>query len=208
ARSLIGLVEDLGTGPVVMAGYDIGSRIAQAVARTRPDLVRALILAPPLPGIGKRILTPNAQHEFWYQSFHQLALCEQLIADEISARTYLAHFWNHWSGPGFVLDGSHLDRLAYSYSAPGAFRASIAWYRAGAGSIATSADESPPPAEERIQPSTTVLWPSHDPLFPRAWSDRLDQYFCDFVIRPVSGAGHFAPLEYPQLVADAIADTS
>jgi pimeloyl-ACP methyl ester carboxylesterase len=33
----------------VVAGYDIGSRTAQAVARQRPDLVRALVIAPPLP---------------------------------------------------------------------------------------------------------------------------------------------------------------
>src|SRR4030088_300930 len=36
-RSLIGLIGDLALGPVVLAGYDIGSRIAQAIARDRPD---------------------------------------------------------------------------------------------------------------------------------------------------------------------------
>jgi len=29
----------------------------------------------------------------------------------------------------------------------------------------------------------TVLWPEHDPLFPRAWSDRLDDYFTDVDLR-------------------------
>src|SRR5580693_8912142 len=47
ARSLIALIGELGLGPVVLGGYDIGSRIAQAIARDRPHLVRALVVAPP-----------------------------------------------------------------------------------------------------------------------------------------------------------------
>jgi pimeloyl-ACP methyl ester carboxylesterase len=35
---------------VVIAGYDIGSRIAQTVARTAPDHVRAIVVCPPVPG--------------------------------------------------------------------------------------------------------------------------------------------------------------
>ena len=79
ARSVIALIEELELGRPVLAGYDIGSRIAQAVARERPDLVRELVVSPPVPGIGDRILSPQAQLEFWYQPFHQLALATQLI---------------------------------------------------------------------------------------------------------------------------------
>src|SRR5207247_163529 len=63
ARSIAGLIGELGLGPVVLAGYDIGSRIAQAVARGRPDLVRALVIAPPLPekaaAPGDRVAVPT-----------------------------------------------------------------------------------------------------------------------------------------------------
>src|SRR6201994_1030541 len=94
ARSIAGLIGELGLGQVVLAGYDIGSRIAQAVARDRPDLVRALVIAPPLPGIGDRVLTPDAQREFWYQAFHHLELSTQLVDGQPAAvRAYLRHFW-------------------------------------------------------------------------------------------------------------------
>ena len=63
----------------MIGGYDIGSRIAQTVARFRPDLVRALVVTPPLPGVGGRVLNPDTQREFWYQTFHRLDLAEQLI---------------------------------------------------------------------------------------------------------------------------------
>jgi pimeloyl-ACP methyl ester carboxylesterase len=145
ARSLIALIGELNLGPVVLAGYDIGSRIAQAIARARPDLVRALVVAPPLPGIGDRILTAKAQREFWYQAFHRLELCTELVDGQPEAvRAYLRHFWSHWSGPGYQLSAGHLDHLVSVYGAPGAFAASIAWYRAGAGSVAASLAEQPP----------------------------------------------------------------
>src|SRR6201994_1694361 len=44
ARSVTGLISELALGPVVIGGYDIGSRIAQAVARERSELVRALVI--------------------------------------------------------------------------------------------------------------------------------------------------------------------
>src|SRR6201986_3619710 len=79
ARSVAGLVRELGLDRVLVAGYNVGSRVAQTMAADYPDLLRALVISPPLPGIGRRVLEPQAQREFWYQSFHQLALAEELI---------------------------------------------------------------------------------------------------------------------------------
>jgi pimeloyl-ACP methyl ester carboxylesterase len=202
-RSVLGLIEELGLDRPVLAGYDIGSRIAQGIAGTRPELVRALVIAPPLPGIGQRVFGQQAQAEFWYQAFHRLPVSGQLIDGNPDAvRAYLRHFWTHWSGPDFEPE---LDHLVEVYSAPGAFTASINWYRAGAGSVATSAAEKAPAPGERIGVPTSVLWPEHDPLFPREWSDRLDEFFSDVRLRFVDSVGHYAPLEYPEVLAQEVA---
>jgi len=203
ARSLIALIGELGLHRPVLAGYDIGSRIAQALARDRPDLVRALVIAPPLPGIGDRILAPHAQREFWYQAFHQLEVCTELIDGQPAAvRAYLRHFWSHWSGPGYEPTHADLDHLVSVYGPPGAFAASIAWYRAGAGSVAAATAEQVP--AEKITVPATVLWPEHDPLFPRDWSDRIGEFFAAARLSWLPGAGHFSPLEAPQAFAAAI----
>jgi pimeloyl-ACP methyl ester carboxylesterase len=205
ARSVLALVEELQIEPAVLAGYDIGSRIAQAAARERPDVVRALVVSPPVPGVGERVLSPDAYREFWYQAFHRLDLAEQLLDGSRDAvRAYLAHFWSHWSGPAFEPDPAELDRLADAYARPGAFVASINWYRAGSGAIARSLAEQVPAPAHRLAVPTTVLWPEHDPLFPRAWSDRVGQFFSDVEVRPLDGVGHFAPLEAPDAFAEAI----
>ena len=189
----------------MLAGYDVGSRVAQAVAHAFPDRVRALVISPPLPGAGERVLAPEAEREFWYQAFHQLSLVEEIIDGRPEAvRAYLRHFWSHWSGPSFVPADAPLDRLVGAYGAPGAFTASIAWYRAGSGTVARSLAEVAPAADERIAVPTTVLWPELDPLFPPAWSDRLAEFFADATLTPLPGVGHFVPLEAPQDLAAAI----
>lgn len=205
ARSVAALITELELTEVVIAGYDIGSRIAQQVARDHPELVAAIVVAPPLPGIGRRILSESAIRAFWYQAFHQLDLAEQLVDGNPDAvRFYLQHFWRTWSGPDFELDPDALEHLVAAYSPPGAFVASIGWYRAGAGAVARSLGEQPPAPVDRLTVPTTVLWPEFDPLFPREWSDRLAEFFADVSLHLVDGVGHFSPLECPEQFADLI----
>jgi pimeloyl-ACP methyl ester carboxylesterase len=49
-----------------------------------------------------------------------------------------------------------------------------------------------------------VLCQEHDPVFPREWSDRLDDFFTDVTLPPVDGVGHFTPVECPKVFADLI----
>ncbi|BBG01794.1 MULTISPECIES: alpha/beta fold hydrolase [Pseudonocardia] len=206
ARSVVGLLTELGLTGVVIGGYDVGSRVAQQVARERPDLVRALVVTPPAPGVGRRILDEAPLREFWYQSFHQLELARELVDGEIGAtRSYLRHFWSHWSGPDFTPDDDRLDHLTAAYSPPGAFVASIGWYRAGGGAVARSLAETAPEPADRISVPTTFLWPEHDPLFPREWSDRVGEFFTDVRVTEVDDAGHFVPVEAPQVFSAAVA---
>jgi len=208
ARSVVGLIEELGLRDPVIAGYDVGSRVTQAIAQTWPDLPRGIVISPPVPGAGERVLTAEAQREFWYQAFHQLDLVEQIIdGDRASIRAYLGHFWSHWSGPSFELRESDLDALADLYSPPGAFTASVAWYRAGSGTVARSLAEASLPSGDPIGTHTTILWPECDPLFPTEWSDRVETYFGNATVIALADVGHFVPLEAPDDLASAIRST-
>jgi pimeloyl-ACP methyl ester carboxylesterase len=205
ARSVLGLIEELGLADPLIAGYDIGSRITQAICRMAPELVRSVVLCPPVPGAGRRVLSPDAEREYWYQAFHHLDLATELIdGDRRAVRAYLHHFWSHWSGPGFHQSDAELDRLADAYSEPGAFAASIGWYRAGSGTVARSLAETTPDPAERISVKALILWPEFDPLFPQAWSDRLPDFFSRATLRLLPGVGHFVPVEAPQAFASAI----
>jgi pimeloyl-ACP methyl ester carboxylesterase len=204
-RSVMGLLDELGLESVVLAGYDIGSRIAQVIAGSSPERVRALVVAPPLPGAGQRLLGPDVHREFWYQHFHRLGLPERLLdGDRDAVRAYLEHFWMHWSGPSYTPAADDLDRLADAYARPGAFTASIGWYRQGPGILARGLAEQVPAPADRLAVPTRVLWPAHDPLFPSAWGDRLDEFFADVTVTPLADCGHFVPLEAPEAFASAV----
>ncbi|RZT86051.1 pimeloyl-ACP methyl ester carboxylesterase [Pseudonocardia sediminis] len=206
ARSVAGLADELGLTDLVVAGYDVGSRVAQQLGRDRGDLTRAIVVAPPAPGVGRRVLAEGPMREFWYQAFHQLDLAEELVdGSTTAARAYVKHFWSHWSGPDFTPDDARLDHLASVYGPAGAFVASVGWYRAGGGMVARSLAEQAPDPADRLAVPTTFVWPEHDPLFPREWSDRLDEFFSDVTVIPVDGVGHFVPVEAPEAFTAAVA---
>ena len=49
-----------------------------------------------------------------------------------------------------------------------------------------------------------MLWPSHDPLFPREWSDRIGEFFARARLTLLDGVGHFTPLEAADAFAAAV----
>ena len=205
ARLISALLDELRVHNAVLCGYDVGSLVAQTIARTRPDLVRALVISPPIPGAGKRVLEPSAVKEFWYTSFHQLHLAEELIDGNAEAvRAYLRHFWEHWSGPNFVVDQKRLDRLAKRYSVPGAFSASMMWYRSSSNPVNAYVNEKTPEKPNRLSTPTTILWQEYDPIFPIVWSDRIDEFFANYTLEKLAGVGHFTPLEATERFALAI----
>jgi pimeloyl-ACP methyl ester carboxylesterase len=205
AKGVIALMDELRIKGAVLGGYDVGSFVAQAVASMRPDLARALVVSPPLPGVGQRILELGVVREFWYSSFHQLTLAKELLDGNPKAiRMYLRHFWEHWSGPGYVVSESRLDHLTAAYASPGAFVSSIMWYRSSSDPVTACTHETAPEKSKRLATPTTVLWQEHDPIFPLAWSDRLDDFLVDYRFERLSGVGHFTPLEATDRFAAAI----
>lgn len=179
---------------VVISGYDIGSRIAQAALRIDPDRFDGAVLTPAYPGIGDRAASPALASVFWYQHFHREPVAAALVdGDERAVRTYLTHIWRSWHGQG--AEPPHLDEIVAAYARPGAFAASLQWYAANRGYAAGDAPITVP---------TTMLWPDRDPLFPLEWSDNLSQHFADVRLETVADCGHVVPVERPDAVIAAI----
>jgi pimeloyl-ACP methyl ester carboxylesterase len=209
ARNVLALLDQLDAGRIVLAGYDIGSRVAQTLAQMAPERVQALVLAAPVyPGYGARPLEPAAQAERWYQHFHQLPQAEALIGhDSETVRLYLSHFYDHWVGNKAAVRPAEFDEIVAAYAQPGAARGSIAWYRAGGGSAQlalAAASGTAPPAPPIVQP-THVLWGEVDPVLPAAWADRLGETFVQLRgLEVLPGIGHFVPFEAPDAFVKAI----
>ncbi|QCR19430.1 alpha/beta fold hydrolase [Agrococcus sp. SGAir0287] len=190
-RVLAGLPHD---DDLVVVGYDIGSRIAQAIVRAAPTRVVGAVLTPGYPGIGSRAAAPELADRFWYQHFHRTPLAERLVdGREDAIREHLGFLLETWSPSADLAAGERFDAVVRAYARPGAFAASIAWYRDNVGYAGGRPSSVP----------TTMLWPREDPLFPIAWADALPDWFTDVELQEVPG-GHVVPLEAPDAMADAI----
>jgi pimeloyl-ACP methyl ester carboxylesterase len=206
ANNALALLDHLHAEQMIVVGYDIGSRVAQTLARVAPGRVQSLVLSAPVyPGYGTRPLEPQAQQERWYQHFHLLPQADQIIGhDRETVRLYLSHFYDHWIGNKQALRPSEFEEIVTTYAQHGAVRGSIAWYRSGAGSahIALTPAQTPPVP---IPHPTVVLWGELDPILPAGWADRLGDYFSHLIrVQILPGIGHFLPFEAPEAVVEAI----
>lgn len=205
ARDLAALLEHLDLSDVLIAGHDIGASIAQTLTKTIPDRIAGLVLFnPPYPGIGARRFDPKVQPEFWYQHFHNLQWSQDLIGlNRVTTRLYLKHFYDHWVGCKERIAAKEFEAIVDVYARPGAFEASIAYYRARAGSRVKDSGAS---AEDNvIDVLTTVTWGELDPVMQCEWRDRIPEFFTTVTDVPVlDGVGHFVPFEAPEAVIDAI----
>jgi len=204
------VLDSLDLPPAILVGYDVGSGVAQVVARTAPERVRALVLGAPLhPGSGARALRPEHQHEFWYQDFHRLPLCADLAGrNRESVDLYLRHFYEHWVGRHEAVRPAEYEAIVDVYAAPGAFEASLNWYRAGAATLETArrlARTSSPDPPPLTQPAR-VLWGEADALFPPDWAEGLERSLADYRLTVLSGVGHFIPFEAPEAVVEAVTE--
>ena len=148
ARSVTGLLDELGLGPVVLAGYDIGSRIAQidraAVARSGCGRWWS---PRRCPARGSGCWSPEVAREFWYQHFHRLDLphsswtatgTPSAATSSTSGRTGRARRTRRRTPTS---TGSPMPTAQ-----PGAFTASIGWYRQGPGILVRGlAEQAPAP---------------------------------------------------------------
>jgi pimeloyl-ACP methyl ester carboxylesterase len=204
ARDLLALLNHLGVAQVVVAAHDIGATVAQVLARTAPDRVRALALFnPPYPGVGMRRFDPAVQGEFWYQHFHALPWAGQLVGYELgTVELYLGHFYDHWVGRKETVRPAELEWITGVYARPDAVRTSLLYYRARAETRLQEAQADP--RTLRVTQPTVVVWGESDPVMRAEWSDRLAEYFSLVSLELLPGVGHFVPFEAPDAAAAAI----
>ncbi|GLZ54478.1 hydrolase [Actinomycetospora sp. NBRC 106378] len=202
---IVSALAELDLEPAVVVGYDVGITTAVAYAREYPDRVRALVLGNTLaPSVTvEAVLSDEYRPEFWYQDFQQLDLAVNLIdGNPAAVRTYLEHFWSHWGGrPEAVVD----EQLVEDYARPGAFTASLNWYRSGSSSLYTAlglkgVTEFPPP----VDVPATVVWGAQDPIFPPAFASAVPDLLPRADVRVLDDVGHFTPVEAAGEMAEAV----
>lgn len=206
AQDLIELADRLGWSRFGLVAHDVGSFVAQAIARRAPGRVSGLFFFNcAYPGIGARWVEPRHLGEIWYQFFHQLPWAAELVGSSRDAcRLYLRHFLQHWSHRQAWIEPA-LERWVDHFMQPGRLQGGFNWYLSVHEARLAVIEGRAPPAAPIAVP-TRVLWGAHDPVLKIDWADRLGEHFSNLRFDAQPDAGHFVHLEQPDAAARSIAE--
>ena len=191
-------------GPPVRRRLRLGSRHRAGAGRSpaRPDRALVLALHCPEPAAGAR---PVGDARSSVTRPSPAAAAEQLIDGKPDAVARL---------PGPLLVALVRARFHAGPRRPrapgvglrpaGAFHRVVNWYRGGRRHRRRRPDRGRTGSRDRICVPTAVLWPEHDPLLPRAWSDRLDEFGLRRHAAARRRRGHFSPLEARRCFAEHV----
>lgn len=205
AADTLALADALGLQRFGLVAHDVGSFVAQVIARRAPERVLGLFFFNcAYPGIGARWVAPRHLGETWYQQFHQQPWAAELVGSSHEAcRIYLRAFLRHWAYRADAFDDDDLEAWVHNFMKPGNLQGGFNWYRsvwaARLAAIEGSSAASPP-----IALPTRVFWGAHDPVLPPAWADRLGETFTDLTLSLAPEAGHFVHWETPRRAAEAV----
>jgi pimeloyl-ACP methyl ester carboxylesterase len=125
------LIDSLNLGSVHLVGHDMGAAVAYALAASRPDVVRDLVVLDMLlPGFGlEQVMDCSQGQGLWHFPFHQAeGVAEMLV--EGRERTYLEWFFNEQAArPGAIAD-DELDAYSHAYAGRERLSAGFGYYRA------------------------------------------------------------------------------
>lgn len=206
AADILALADRLGLARFGLVSHDVGSFVAQAIARQAPGRVAGLFFFNcAYPGIGSRWIEARHLPETWYQYFHQLPWAAELVgSSRQTCRLYIAHFLRHWSHRQEWIE-AELERWTDNFMKPGNLQGGFDWYGSVRETRLAMIEGRTEPAPPIALP-TRVLWGAHDPVLKAAWTDRLHEHFSDLRVDLQPDAGHFVHLEVPDAAAAEIAD--
>ena len=209
-RDLLDLMDGLGLGRAILAGYDWGGRAACIVAALWPDRVAGLVSIGGynIQNISAALqpASPDAEYRYWYQwYFHTERGRAGLSANR---RPFCRKLWELWS-PNYRFDDAEYERTAKSFDNPDFVEVSIHSYRhrhqAAQGNPAFEHIEAELAKQPVITVPTIVLHGESDGVSPPQSSERHARFFGGpYERRVVPIAGHFLPREAPEAVVQAV----
>ena len=197
SQDIAGLLDQLGLGPVFLAGQDWGGSTAFALTAAHPERVRALAVLEAMrsgPWSGQ-----DAKAGPWFAAFHRIhGLPESLVAGREDE--YLAWFYDAFSASPGVPTAAAVDEYLRTYSAPGAMHAAFERYRRVPEEIRYNGQPGKTPL------TLPVLAVGGEHLFGAAVAENLRAAATDVREVVLPGCSHYLSEERPDDVAQLLLD--
>ena len=207
---IFALADGLSLHEFALVGHDWGGAISWAAAlRGDPRLTRLAIINAPHPVIFQKSLIedPDQRAASQYITAFRLPGFEQAV-EAMGWRTF---FDKTFSGHVDVSQIPEAEKQQYiaDWSQPGGFTAMLNWYRAAKVIVPPPGVTMPLPdfllrAFPRVKVPTLVVWGMKDAALLPLQLDGLDTLVDDLTVVRLPDAGHFAPWEAGEQVAQAL----
>jgi pimeloyl-ACP methyl ester carboxylesterase len=197
AGDLSELITRLNLGPVHLTGQDISGPVTFRVAATRPELVRSYAaIETGLPGFGLEMLADVTHGGGWHIGVLAApGIPEMLLAGR--ERAFIAEYAipSLCATPG-AFDDEDIDELTRCYSRPGGFSGAAGLYR----SMLREGDEIRELAARKLAMPVLAVGGGSGEFTPAT----LRQVAADVSAVSLERIGHYAAMEAPQRLADAL----
>jgi pimeloyl-ACP methyl ester carboxylesterase len=204
------VADSLGLETFALVGHDWGGAIAWAAALKQPErLTRLAIINAPHPWVfQKSLIEDGAQRE---ASQYITAFRTPGFEQSVEAMGYEAFFKKTFSKHVdlSIIPEAEKQQYIADWSQAGAFTAMLNWYRASKLVVPPPGVTVPLPdwmlkTFPKIDVPTLVIWGMKDAALLPVQLEGLDELIEDVRIVRLPGAGHFAPWEAPDAVAEAL----
>ncbi|XDD48925.1 alpha/beta fold hydrolase [Leptospira sp. WS92.C1] len=190
----------------VVVGHDWGAIAAYGLANLSPGILDALVAlsVPPLPTFLKNLfLYPSQLVRSWYILFFQLR--SGIPESALLRNDLLRRLWEDWS-PGWKIPEDRFQEVSQNLKIPEHLSAALGYYR---GLLTpenfTLWNSSRELVFQKISVPSLILAGENDQCVATSVYRGLESEFYSRVLyKVVSNAGHFLPLEAPEVVAKEI----
>ncbi|MEV4376609.1 alpha/beta fold hydrolase [Streptosporangium sp. NPDC049644] len=206
ASTLARLMAALGLTRYHLVGHDVGGQVAYPLAALYPESVRSLTFVEAgIPGLGESLAAANPlTGGSWHFGFNMVPdLPEFLLAGR--ERGYLEFMFRRDTVGLYVtgaIDDAAMDVYTRALAAPGAVRATMAYYRALPMDIADNRELC---AAGPLRMPALVVGARHG--VGLGWLDTVQEAVADVSARWVEECGHYVPEERPAELARLLAET-
>lgn len=209
---IFALADTLGLESFSLVGHDWGGAIAwPAALRGDPRLKKLAIVNAPHPVIFQKSLIEDADQRAASQ--YITAFRTPGFEKAIEAMGYRTFFEKTFARHVDLSKMPESEKQQYiaDWSQPGALTSMLNWYRAGKMVVPPPGLTMPLPdwllkAFPKVQVPTLVVWGMKDTALLPIQLEGLDELVEDLRIARLPEAGHFAPWEAPDEVAEALRD--
>ena len=209
---IFALAEALSIESFALVGHDFGGAAAWAAAiRGDPRLDRLAIVNAPHPVIFQKSLIESAEQRAASQYITAFRTPGFETAVELMGfETFFEKSFGAHVDLALIPETEKRQYIA-EWSQPGALTAMLNWYRAATLVVPPPLVTVPIPdwvlaAFPKVRIPTRVVWGMRDPALLPIQLDGLERLVEDLTVVRLPDAGHFAPWEAPEPVAEALQD--